>query len=200
MLVTCTSREQSGLRETPSLIDRSKSVNQTIQLEKNSIRFHCIPYRWLLLLHLVVVAFLFPSPLRSLVTRKRWEAHVIQNCLKKSMVHSSSQALNKPISVQSHSQTLRNTFTPALLRACLLLQLSPPLSYPHPTHPSPPLPRFSWAHSLLVRSICSRAVGILLCQEYSLLHCTACHLEANNRGETELVLEESCAYHMSVFL
>lgn len=46
-------------------------------MKQKSIWFLCIPYRWLLLLHLVIVVLLFPWLLRSLVTRKRQKSTCI---------------------------------------------------------------------------------------------------------------------------
>lgn len=50
---------------------KTKTKSELHQFNPLCIRFHRIPYRWLLLLHLVVVVFLFPWPLRSQVARER---------------------------------------------------------------------------------------------------------------------------------
>lgn len=119
----------------------------------------------------------------------------VLKCLKKrpvtqNMVHISSQAL-EPTSFTSV------TFTNVAkhLQSGTPTRLSSRCSYQ--THPSPPLLHFSWAHSLLVRNICSHVAGTPPCREYSLLHCIACHLEINKKGEktwTFVVKHQSFSY------
>ena len=146
-----------------------------------------------MLQHLVVVVLLFPSPLRLLVTKKRQKKHTnyLHTKLKPNLLHKDSlkpvtqnmvhisDALNRPIPIHIHkccANTIWHSFKPECFCSVTL-----PLTHPLLTHSSPPLPRFSSARSLLVRSICSRAAGTLLCRVYSLLHCIVCHLSEKRK-------------------
>lgn len=155
---------------------------------------YCIPYRWLLLLHLAVVVFLFPSRLRSLVTKKKTKVTYINahtgvfryyySLLKQT---DDLQILWKLRILHHRCWTnVQYLASVTLTKVAQQLSLGTPtwliastsvISYPHPSHPSPPLPHFFWARNLLMRSICSHGADTLLCQEYSLQHCIVCHLE-----------------------
>lgn len=99
-------------------------------------------------------------------------------------MYKSLKTLTKLVQLTHVNRHCKNTFSLAFVLVSLLNKLSPPLSYPHPL---PPLPHSSWAHSLLVTSICSHVAGILLCQEYSLPRCIVCHLSTNKQTDVVLV-------------